>query len=165
MRAAALLDELGRDGVVLETFNGDIVYRGPKGVMAAERLAALREHKVELLLLLTPDVAAPSAPEDSSGREPLPGAVDDDRPIVGHASAAPDARLAEWMGQHGYVPDPSGAGWALTPERLAMCVHHPDRPLSPGHKLYCPECRARIGQPVRAHGHDEDGVVPPAGSS
>lgn len=122
MSAAVLLDQLARDGVAVNAYKGDIVYVAPPGVMTPERVAGLREHKAELLALLTPPAPTSSVPDG--------------------------AALIERMRELGFVPNQAGPGWVMTPERAAMCAHHSDRPLAPGDKLFCQECRSQMHAPI-----------------
>ena len=118
MSAATLLEDLRRHGVMVNAYNGDIVCGAPPGVMTPERVAALREHKAELRALLTPPAPTSSVPDG--------------------------AALIERMRELGFVPYQAGQGWTMTPERAATCACHPDRPLAPGDKLFCRECRSEM---------------------
>ncbi len=118
MSAAVLLEELQSHGVVVNAYKGDIVCGAPPGVMTAELLAMLREHKAELHALLTAPAPTASVPGSSA--------------------------LIERMSELGFVPNQAGPGWVMTPERAATRISHPDRALAPGDKLYCPSSRSEM---------------------
>ncbi len=67
MIAIELMADFQQRGIVLTDEDGRIRYRAPAGIMTDADRAALREHKAELLALLT----SPSAPPTS---RPRPGA-------------------------------------------------------------------------------------------
>jgi len=78
MSASALLETLRARGVNLSAKAGKLVYDAPPGVLTDADRAALREHKVELLALLTSPVATgparPGAPTECFSHEQEPQA-------------------------------------------------------------------------------------------
>ncbi|PPA93700.1 non-ribosomal peptide synthetase [Brevibacillus laterosporus] len=70
---ARLLTRLRKEGIFLWEENGSLRYRAPKGTLAAGDLQALKEHKVEILALLSAETRSVTVIPDPKARfEPFP---------------------------------------------------------------------------------------------
>ena len=58
----SFIAEIQEKGVMLEVVDGDLRYRGPKGAVNAEILSRLKQHKAEIINLLTGAESAASDP-------------------------------------------------------------------------------------------------------
>jgi DNA modification methylase len=104
MNARALLDELRRRGVRLTADGGHIDYRAPKGAMTSECLAALKEHKSEIMQLLEAE-ATVSGQDGTATPGTTPG-----RPVGGDVNPAV---LMTIGARHSYPRLPLKAGVSI----------------------------------------------------
>jgi len=111
MTATDIMESFQRRGVVLMAGDDRIRYRAPAGIMTDADRAALREHKVELLALLT----SPSAPPTS---RPRPGAPKECFSHEEHPQACRHCNGRTWRLRE--TPQ-SGGGW------LWICAACADR--------------------------------------
>ena len=110
MNARVLLDELCRRGVRLTADGGHIDYRAPKGAMTSECLAALKEHKSEIMQLLEAEATVPGRDTTAARGTTLGAAVRGDvNPVV----------LMTIGARHGYPRLPIKAGISIVEGMVA----------------------------------------------
>ncbi|MYR34809.1 amino acid adenylation domain-containing protein [Nocardiopsis alba] len=106
-----LLDDLRSRGVHLWPENGRIHFRAPRNVLTDEDRAALRDHREEVLALLTAESEPTLVPDPDARHEPFPLTEVQTAYLIGRGSAYPYGGVA----CHAYV---ELAFDDLDPERL-----------------------------------------------